>query len=167
MALHGIYPAAGDDSWIAIACRDDDDWLRLAGVIGEPWTLASRFSRLSGRLEGRDVLESHLCAWTVGLDRHAMQETLRAAGVPASKIATPADRIEQDQTTADWGLWPSVRHPEIGNVRVDGVPLHLSESDWAIARGAPCLGEHNQFVLGDLLGLSQEEIDSLSARGVI
>jgi crotonobetainyl-CoA:carnitine CoA-transferase CaiB-like acyl-CoA transferase len=52
-------------------------------------------------------------------------------------------------------------------VRVDGLPIHLSRSDWSIARGAPCLGEHNEKVYGELLGLGRDEIGALRAEGVI
>jgi crotonobetainyl-CoA:carnitine CoA-transferase CaiB-like acyl-CoA transferase len=60
-----------------------------------------------------------------------------------------------------------VHHSEIGEVRVDGMPVHLSDTDWVIARGAPCLGEHNRLVYGELLGLSDDELDVLTASGVI
>ncbi|MCH2171539.1 CoA transferase, partial [Myxococcota bacterium] len=60
-----------------------------------------------------------------------------------------------------------VEHPEMGSVRVDGLPVHLSRTDWSLERGAPCLGEHNQEVFGGLLGLSEAEIDSLRDEGVI
>ncbi len=97
----------------------------------------------------------------------ATQELLRSAGVPAAQVATPEDRIEHDPGTSEWGLWPWVRHREMGDVRVDGIPVHLSATDWVIARGAPCLGEHNEVVYRGLLGLSEEEIDRLGANGVI
>ena len=53
----------------------------------------------------------------------------------------------------------------MGRVRVDGLPYHLSRDRLAIARGAPCLGEHNDFVYGELLGLSEREIDGAARRG--
>jgi crotonobetainyl-CoA:carnitine CoA-transferase CaiB-like acyl-CoA transferase len=81
-------------------------------------------------------------------------------------VASPEERIEHDPATADWGLWPAVRHTEIGQVRVDGVPIHLSDTDWVIARGGPCLGEDNPYVYGELLGLSEAEIDSLASAVV-
>jgi benzylsuccinate CoA-transferase BbsF subunit len=59
------------------------------------------------------------------------------------------------------------RHTEMGDVRVDGIPVHLSETDWVIARGAPCLGEHNDYVYGELLGLSDDEVATLVSTGVI
>ena len=55
----------------------------------------------------------------------------------------------------------------MGRVRVDGLPYHLSATDWQMERGAPCLGEHNDFVFGELLGLSDREIVALRDEGVI
>jgi benzylsuccinate CoA-transferase BbsF subunit len=167
MAPHGIYPAEGDDSWVAIACRDDADWHRLAAVVGEEWAEGAELADLAGRLEHRVRLDTRLGEWTRRRSRSATQELLRGAGVPASRVATPEDRIEHDPGTAEWGLWPLVRHREMGEVRVDGIPLHLSGTDWVVARGAPCLGEHNEFVYRDLLGLTDDEIDRLGASGVI
>jgi crotonobetainyl-CoA:carnitine CoA-transferase CaiB-like acyl-CoA transferase len=167
MAPHGIYPALGDDSWVAIACRDDEDWLRFATVIDEVWASVPELKDLAGRLAQRDELEARLGIWTARRSRSATQEVLRAAGVPAAQVATPEDRIEHDPNTAIWGLWPWARHREMGDVRVDGIPLHLSETDWVVARGAPCLGEHNDLVYGELLGMSLEEIAELRSNGVI
>jgi crotonobetainyl-CoA:carnitine CoA-transferase CaiB-like acyl-CoA transferase len=55
----------------------------------------------------------------------------------------------------------------MGDVRVDGMPVHLSETDWKIERGAPCLGEHNDYVFGELLGVSADELVSLREEGVV
>jgi benzylsuccinate CoA-transferase BbsF subunit len=82
-------------------------------------------------------------------------------------VAKQVERIDEDPLAQRWGLWPSVRHTEIGEVRVDGMPMHLSDTDWAITRGGPCLGEDNRFVFGELLGLADDEIDELAAAGAI
>ena len=55
----------------------------------------------------------------------------------------------------------------MGDVRVDGIPLHFSETDWVIERGGPCLGEHNHQVFSELLGLDDAEIEQLAADGVV
>lgn len=167
MAPHGIYPALGDDAWIAIACRDDVDWRALAGVIDRPFTREARFADLAGRLAAQDELDAALVGWTREHDEHAAARTLVAAGVPAAAVARPEDRIERDPNTAEWGLWPEVEHRMMGRVRVDGLPVHLSRTDWSIARGAPCLGEHNERVFCELLGLGRDELDALRADGVI
>lgn len=184
MAPHGIYPCAGngqqatgdgadldagaqsDDAWVAIACRDDREWAALADVVGEPWTGDPRFATLDGRLAHEDELDAHLGGWTRRRDPFAVARLLQAAGVPAAAVQTPEQRIDRDPNTAAWGLWPEVEHRQIGRVRVDGLPVHLSETDWRITRGAPCLGEHNTYVLGEVLGLGADEITRLHEEGV-
>jgi benzylsuccinate CoA-transferase BbsF subunit len=165
-APHGIYPAAGDDNWIAIACRDDVDWARLAAVIDEPWATDARDDTLAERLAVEDALDTRIAAWTATRDRFATAEILRAAGVPAGAVARPEDRIDHDPATSEWGLWPTVHHREMGDVRVDGVPVHLSETDWSIEHAGPCLGEHTHLVLSEILGLDDDEIERLARDGV-
>jgi len=92
---------------------------------------------------------------------------LLAVGVPAAAVQRPDERIDADANTAAWGLWPTVTHPLIGKQRVDGLPVHLSETDASLERGAPCLGEHNAEVFGGLLGLGSEELEKLRAEGAI
>jgi crotonobetainyl-CoA:carnitine CoA-transferase CaiB-like acyl-CoA transferase len=167
MAPHNIYASGGEDEWIAIACRDDADWESLVAVIDEPWARDVGFATLEGRLAAQDQLDERLEAWTRVRERHTTASRLRDAGVPAAAVASPEDRIEHDPGTSEFGLWPRVRHTEIGDVRVDGIPVHFSETDWSIEHGGPCLGEHTDDVLRDVLGRSDDEIASLRADGVI
>jgi len=167
MAPHGIYATAGEDCWIAIACRDDRDWRRLAQHIDQAWTGDARFAALAGRVEFEDALDRELAAWVRGRDRFALQEELQRAGVPAAAVQRPQERIDRDPAVAAWELFPEATHSKMGKVRVDGLPVHFSETDWQIERGAPCLGEHNEQVFGELLGLSTSEIGALREDGVI
>jgi crotonobetainyl-CoA:carnitine CoA-transferase CaiB-like acyl-CoA transferase len=167
MAPHGVYPARGDDNWVAIACRDDGDWHALAAVIGDEWAWDGRFESLAGRRSSEDELDHHLADWTRTRDRHKMAATIRRAGVPAEAVQRPSDRIDHDADTAAWGLWPSVHHPQIGEVRVDGLPLHLSRTDWHMDTGAPMLGQHNREIFCDLLGIDEDELADLHEAGVV
>ena len=115
----------------------------------------------------QDALDALIGEWTVERAPHATAELLQAVGVPASAVQTPRQRVDEDPNTAAWGLWPTVSHPEMGEVRVDGLAVHLSETDWAIERGAPTLGQHNEQVFGGLLGVSNEELEQLREEGVI
>lgn len=144
MAPHGIYPTRHADRWVAIACRDDDDWAAFATVCGEPWTEDRRFRHSSGRLDHQNELDGRVSGWTSSMGRHETASRLMAAGVPASAVAMSEDRIEEDPDNAEWGLFPWSEHPVIGRVRVDGLPAHLSGTDWRIERGAPLLGQHNR-----------------------
>jgi benzylsuccinate CoA-transferase BbsF subunit len=167
MAPHNIYASRGDDEWVAIACRDDADWRALARVVDEPWAIDQRFATLAARLAREGELDQMLAAWARLRDRFDVASSLQAAGVPASVVARPEDRIEHDAGTSAWGLWPVVHHREMGEVRVDGLPVHLSATDWELTRGGPCLGEHNDVVFREVLGLSSGEIDALRDAEVI
>jgi benzylsuccinate CoA-transferase BbsF subunit len=167
MAPHGVYPAAGHDEWVAIACRDDAEWERLAAMIGEDWATEARLATLSGRLCFEDDLDRSVAEWTKQQNKFELASRVRSGGVPASAVQTPAERIDRDPGTSDWGLWPTVEHSEMGQVRVDGLPVHLSKTDWEIRRGAPCLGEDNDYVFGQLLGLELDEVTDLRQAGVL
>ena len=167
MAPHGIYPCRGDDDWVAIACRDQDDWNQFAQVVGESWCREPAYANEDSRLAAQDALDQLVGAWTVRRGKIDVQTRLRDAGVPASAVMKPEERIDVDASTGDFGLWPTIAHTEMGEVRVDGQPVHFSETDWRITRGGPCLGEHNGEVLTRLLGLSEEDVARLEEEGAI
>jgi crotonobetainyl-CoA:carnitine CoA-transferase CaiB-like acyl-CoA transferase len=167
LAPHGIYEAEGDDNWIAVSCRNEQDWKALCGVAGTVWVDDPRFATLADRLANEDDLDRRITDWTRHEDRFDLAARLQAAGVPATAVQRPGERVDHDGDTDAWGLWPTVKHSEMGDVRVDGMPVHLSETDWKIERGAPCLGEHNDYVFGELLGVSADELVSLREEGVV
>ena len=167
MAPHGIFEAQGEDEWVAIACRDDAEWATLRDVIGEDWARADRFARLEGRLAEQDDLEALLGGWTRTRDKFATAETLQKVGIPAAAVQRPQERIDHDPGTSEWGLWPTVHHSKMGDVRVDGMPVHLSRTDWSIERGGPCVGEHTDEILSRVLELSADEIAELREEGAI
>ena len=167
MAPHGIYPCAGDDEWVAIACRDEADWRALGGAIDEDWCRGDGFADLRGRIAAQDELDVALGAWTAPRGKRDIETMLRGAGVPVAAVAKPAERIDEDPSTARFGLWPTVPHAKMGDVRVDGQPVHFSKTDWRLTRGGPCLGEHNDEVLTGLLGFAADEVAELREEGVI
>lgn len=167
MAPHGIYRCDAEDSWVAIACRHDDDWRALVEVLGDPGAEDERFSALAGRLAAQDELDDLLGDWTRRRDRDAVVSLVRAAGVPCGPVLRPAERCDANPDNEAWGLWPTVTHARYGALRVDGLPVHLSSTDWRLERGGPVLGQDNERVLGEILGLSGAEIGRLSDEGVI
>ncbi|MYH11325.1 MAG: CoA transferase, partial [Rhodothermaceae bacterium] len=82
-------------------------------------------------------------------------------------VQHPEDRIEHDPNTKAWDLFPTVQHEEIGKIRVDGMAVKLSETPATIQKGAPTLGQHNDEVFGDILGMSSETVRTLTEEGVI
>lgn len=167
MAPHGIYATEGEDHWVAISVADDDQWAAFTEVVDQPWVQDERWAGRDARLAAQDELDAHVAAWARGHDRFALAERLRTAGVAAAPVQRPGERIDGDPATAAWGLWPEVVHEAMGEIRVDGLPVHLSGTDWSITHGGPVLGQHNDHVYTELLGLSTAEIDELRAEGVI
>jgi benzylsuccinate CoA-transferase BbsF subunit len=165
MVPHGIFPASGDDEWVALACRTDEEWGVLAGVIDEPWCRHDRWATTTGRRTHEDELDEFIGRWTASQDKFVVQERLLAVGVAAAAVQTPPERIDHDAAATAWGLWPESAHPAMGTVRVDGLPVHLSRDDWRIDVGAPMLGQHNRQVFGEILGLDDDAIASLEAGG--
>lgn len=170
-APHGIYRCAGEDRWIAIACTTDAAWIALATEIGEGWTWFDRFASLDGRIANQDELERLLQSWTVTQEPYALMDRLQRAGVPAGVCQTAGDRCETDPQLAhlNWltevtgtkiGRWPLVEFP----VRLSETPAHIGGT---IDRAAPGYGEDNEWVLGELLGMSSAQIARLAGDGVI
>ena len=167
MAPHGIYPCAGADEWVAIACRSEADWQQLCEAVDEDWCRRSAFADLDSRYDAQDELDRCLASWTAARSKFDVQQTLRSAGVPVAPVMKPEERIDLDPSSGDFGLWPTVRHAKMGDVRVDGQPVHFSKTDWQLSRGGPCLGEHNEEVLTRILGYSSDEVAALREEGVI
>ncbi len=167
MAPHGIYPCAGDDQWIAIACRNDAEWQALGEVAGTAWCSDPAWATTAARVADQDRLDARVAGWTAGQDKFELAESLLRAGVPAAAVQRPDERIDRDPSTEGFGLWPTVTHTAIGEVRVDGQPVHFSRTDWQMRRGAPCLGEHTEEVLGRLLGYTADDVAALREEGVV
>jgi benzylsuccinate CoA-transferase BbsF subunit len=166
-APHGIYRCAGDDRWVAIAVRDDHDWDAFCVAVGAEWCKASHFSTVTGRIAHQDELDACVESWTSVQSPQEAMCALQAHGVPSAAVQTPEERVAQDENTREWDLFPFVDHPVIGRVRVDGFPLRLSRTPYRIRYGAPLLGQDNDYVYGDLLGITQEERDALRQEAVI
>ena len=168
MAPHGIYHCKGDDRWAAIAVRNDDDWTAMCEVMGLADMAADRrLLNVEGRVEHHDEIDSRMEEWTSAKTPMQVMEAMQSRGVPSAAVQRPEDRTEHDLNTQSWGLFPTVEHPEMGRVRVDGSPIMLSETPAVIERGAPTLGQHNDEIFGDLLGMGSETVRTLSDKGVI
>lgn len=170
-APHGVYPCAGEDKWLAIACFSDTEWQGLCTMAERSdWSRDSRFIDLKHRLKNQEALDGMIAAWTKQGDAYRLMESLQKAGVPAGVCQTAEDRCDNDPqlTALDW--LTEVTGTKIGRWPVAEVPVKLSESPAYIGgpidRGAPCYGEDNEYVYGELLGMSSKEIADLEADGV-
>lgn len=167
-APHGVYPAAGEDQWVAIAVFGDAQWQALVGALGDPeWAAAAEFRTQAGRHGAQDRLDAHLAEWTRSRDKHEVMKLLQEAGVPAAAVQNSADLTERDPQIAEYDTFFELDHPVIGPAKFEGVPVAFSRSAPDNWRSAPLLGEDNDYVYGEVLGLSEDERAELAAEGVI
>jgi crotonobetainyl-CoA:carnitine CoA-transferase CaiB-like acyl-CoA transferase len=166
-APHDTYRCRGDDAWIAIAARSDEEWDALNRVASRGWEADERFTSLPRRLSHRRELDELIAAWTLTQDKHELMRALMNAGVPAGGALTGPELMSDPQLTAR-GFFADLAHPVTGSHRFDGAPFcfdgERGYDDW---RPAPMLGEHNHEVLGSVLGLPGDEVDWLTALGVL
>jgi crotonobetainyl-CoA:carnitine CoA-transferase CaiB-like acyl-CoA transferase len=171
-APHGVYPCRGNDRWLAIACFTEAEWRALIGVAGHPeWAEDARCADLAARLAHQDALDALVGAWTQSQDAYEAMYALQQAGVPAGVCQTAEDRCDHDPQLAALEWLTEVTGTKIGTWPIAEVPVKMSRSPAYIGgridRGAPCYGEDNHYVYGELLGMSSEEIEALAAEGVI
>ena len=166
MSPHGVFPAAGDDRWVAIACRDDNDWRHLCRTLGRA-DLASRddLASLAGRQEHEDEIEAAISQWTRQQDEWTSYRLLINAGVPTSPVERLQDFFDgQDVAMRDH--FNPVDSPEGCTFQIQQEPI-LWDGERLPARRAPIWGEHNDEILRGLLGYSDEDMSRLAAAGTL
>lgn len=163
-APHGVYPCAGEDTWIVIEARDDREWNALLGVVGS--SLAD-FGNMPDRLARRSELDAALAAWTRARPAQEAEQTLRAAGMPAAATLGPGDVLNSEQLI-ERGYWQWLERAVVGNQPNPSAPFReAGNGPHPIAAPAPTLGQHNAEVLGGVLGLTEADLVRLTASGVI
>lgn len=176
-APHGAYrckPDAekGDDSWVAIACFDDEQWHALTEHAGLQALRADpRFTTLAARLVHQDALDESVSAWTQTQDAYEVMFQLQAVMVPAGVCQTAGDRCDRDPQLQALDWLTEVTGSKIGRWPVAEMPAKLSAtppySGGPIDRAAPCYGEDNHGILQQYLGFSDEDIARLAHEGII
>jgi formyl-CoA transferase len=141
-------------------------WERLLDIIGKPELKTDpRFSDPETRTENQDEVDRMLGEWTC---RHTKQEAMRIlgeAGVPCSAVFDTLE-LTEDPHLNKREVIVEIDHPTRGKYRMPGWPVRMGESHVS-AQPAPLLGQHNEQVYGDLLGLGEDELGRLSTEGII
>jgi benzylsuccinate CoA-transferase BbsF subunit len=166
-APHGVYPALGDERWIAIACGTEQHWRALCHAMNRD-DLASdeSFATAAARHLNGDQLDQIIGGWTRGLTAHAAEDLLQGLGIPAASLQDSKD-VSNDPQLAHRGYLTEIDHPAYGKTVVEGPRFLLSSTPARIARAAPAVGGDNQYVLQALLGYDNGRITDLVAAGVL
>lgn len=166
-APHNVYPCAGDDAWVSIVVATEDEWRAFAKALGRPeWLTDARFGCAQTRWTHRRELDAQVSAWTRDRSREEVTRILQAAGVAAFPSYTAQDIVD-DPHLNDRGTIKSMVGPDGELRKVVGPPWRFSRTPAKLERWTPKLGEHNEYVFGELLGLTGQEIEELVAAKVI
>ncbi|MBW2051285.1 MAG: CoA transferase [Deltaproteobacteria bacterium] len=165
-APHNVYKCWGVDRWLALEIRSDEEFTTLARVIHKPELAEDpRFTDMASRKQNEAELDQIIEKWTRQRDRDWMVDEFCKAGLAAAPSRDGRD-LYADRHLQARGAFVKINHPELGELEMVGPPWKISDLELPTDH-APLLGEHNQYVLGELLGLSDKEIDDLRQKEVI
>jgi crotonobetainyl-CoA:carnitine CoA-transferase CaiB-like acyl-CoA transferase len=169
---HGIFPAAreadtGLDAWVAIAVAGDAEWAAMCRVMERADLAADpRFASHAARKANEDSLDTVVRAWTHTRDKWAIADLLQGAGVAAAPVEHLRDMLERDPQMPDH--YQAVRQPEAPHV---DIVIDREAARWVghelVLERAPILGEHNLYVMQELLGRSDAEFARLIVEDVL
>ena len=166
-APHNNYPCAEEDTWVAISVGADAEWDALVDVVGDK-TLAHSpdFADHSARWNNRRALDKAISAWTRTRSAPEITDLLQARGVAAMPVMNIADQFADPHLNAR-ETYVEVEHPRVGAEMVYGVPWRFSDTPGGVRNPAPLLGQHNDYVLGQMLGIDESRLNQLAAEQVV
>ena len=167
MSPHSVYPASGYDQWVAIAVSNDDEWRAMCEVAGHPeWIENPKFADLKSRKKNEAELDSLISEWTKRESPYGIMHTLQEAGVSAAPVMSVFDLVASPHLL-ERGYFVDIDHPEVGPRMTPGIPVKFSGMPDLNYYAAPTLGQHNEFVLKEIVGLDDATYDRLVADRVI
>jgi len=165
-APHGVFPCAGDDRWISIAVLTDEEWRGLVAAMGRPaWTDEAGFADAATRVRNSDALNEKLAAWTRERDDRELAALLQSHGVAAAPVLNVADLLD-DAHYRQRKTFVEVTHPLGFRETIYGAYVKTSASTAAVRPG-PVIGQDNEHVFKDLLGMPADRYERLVADQVI
>ena len=167
-APHGCYRCAGEDRWCAIAVVSEAEWERFCAVLGEPaWTTDPRFATRCARLANAAELDRLVEGWTRQRDAYEVMAVLQAAGIAAGVVQNIEDQFRHDRQLAARHFFENVEHHRKGRVLANGIPLGLTRTPGRTGWAGAAVGEDNDYVFGELLGMTQPEMQHYMELGAI
>ncbi len=171
-APQGLYPCADGqplmEKWLAISITSDAQWRALREALGDPeWARDPELDTHAGRRARHDDIDAHLREWTRGHERAALAADLRGRGIPASEVADPCRLLQTNPQLRSRGYFETPEHPVVGPMPLPAMPFRYERVDRWLRTHAPTLGQDNTDVLCGLLGVSEEGLRDLEAKGVI
>ena len=165
-APHGAYRCRGEDRWVAISIFSDEEWRAFLDVLGDPqWAGGQRFSTGNARWRNADALDSFVESWTIQHTAEDVMGLLQAGGVAAGVVQTGAD-LSHDPQLKERGFFSSVLDYQGEYRTIESAPYKLSRTPGSVTKGAPAFGADMDYVLRELLGMSDDELADCAIDGV-
>ncbi len=161
-APYGVYPCSGDDAWIVIEVTSEDQWQALQRLIPG----LADFSDLTDRMQRRKNLDTMIAQWTLEQSADAAMQTLQARGVIAAKLNNGHDLLHEPQLR-DRGYLQWLERDHVGLQPNASAPFRTGAGPIPIRHPAPTLGQDNDYVLTEILGLSAKELSALENQEII
>jgi benzylsuccinate CoA-transferase BbsF subunit len=166
-APYNCYRCLGEDNWCVIAISSEDEWKQFCIAVDSPsWTSDDKFQNMENRLKNVDELDQNVQEWTSRRTKHQVMKIMQYYGVPAGAVQNQED-LYYDIQLRERGSVFKQDFPRIGKQDLATLPMHLSEGQRDPSGRTPSLGEHNDYVFKELLGLSRPEISHLEELKVI
>ena len=167
LAPHGTYPCQGDDKWVSIAVDTEGEWQSLCQATGNShWVQDERFQDKYSRMKHRDELDRLIGEWTRNYKHYEVTERLQKAGVAAAPVLDALEQYE-DPHLRERGTYVEVVQSTSGEEILLDTSWRLEDTPGGVRFASPNVGEHNDYVFGELLGLSPEGVKRLAGTGKI
>ena len=165
-APHGVFPCKGDDRWISIAVMTGEEWQGLRAAMDDPeWAQSDDYASAAGRVANIDALHEQLAAWVDGFDDKELSELLQSHGVAAAPVLCIGDLLD-DPHFKSRGTYVEVTHPLGFKETIYGSYVKSNKFDAAVRPG-PMIGQDNDYVFKELLGLPEDRYRDLIEQEII
>lgn len=158
--LHGVFPCAGTERWIALEVEDEKQWSALKGVLGDGADLDR------ARAEGPDALEARVAALTASFEASELMRRCADVGVPAGIAYWGSDLLTDPILEARKHFWP-LSHAEMGTLKYNGPAYRFDRTPSTLRSAAPRLGEHTDQVLTEFLGFTSNDLARFRESGLL
>ena len=161
-APQGIYPCGSGTQLIAVTVASDDQWRALAELIGSPELVGDqRLADVAGRFEHHDEIDELIRSWVSDLDQYDAFAQLQALGIPAGPVLDEVGFDTEPQMVARGWMQP-LESLDVGTHLHAGPPYTGVPQVWD--RGSPVLGQDNEYVYKEILGVSDAEYERYGAE---
>ena len=168
LAPYGCFPCLGDDRWVVLCVETDSDWPQFCELLDRPeWAEDPRYASMAGRVEHAAEIEVEIEAWTGDRIDYEVMRAARALGLAAGVVQNTEDMYRRDPQLAARNFFEEIPHSKRGSVVATGIPFGLTGTPGRTTHSGSSIGHDNETVLQELLGLTQEEIDQLIAKGAV